>query len=674
MTTYNASAARAFQRYGHGVDAVYDESSGRYLVVYSLNTAAAGAAWRHDVRGFFVDPGRGNATAPFDLAATGNAKEPSSAAVSSAGRLLVTAEEGAKADGWDALPAAAALQTSQSFGVWDLRGLAAGANGPPPVTRLWGAADIEGGHSGHVSALGEDFLIAYGEGRTAVQDDGAGLGPLVGNTVRAWRVASDGSLKEPGPLVVSPDTGGEAKDFWPLVASSADAGNWIVVWQRYPSRQLWSQLVSSAGQVLADPGAVLVASNIMWYHYTVEYSRQLDRFLVLGRMVEAQYPASAQPLGSTGGFLASISPKTGEIDFISTGLLSPVRECKMIFVDAPKTPSQGGNPYGRRRLNRRSGPGDGGSGPPVMRRVEQPAGLWEHVPVSPGEPGYPYASFPDFDPHDDPHGHLAPRQAAPKTVAYVVYPTDVNRLALINVTVTEATPWYNLTVTEFFPGVGTDGYAYQNGTTQLQRVAFHSLTARGMRNTHHSVDAFATGSEVKTGTGDGYQPTPIDPSAADGAFTILAAIFTTLFVLFTFGIGYWKMWEAGDGCFKRCPRKKRSRPPGIQAPTPGPAPQQAMQAYAPPQAQVPEDRVALMHADAQSVADGYGGNGYPPQAGNGYPAQAGNGYPPQAQPQGGNAVYPGVERYLEDPMPRPSEDEFEVPTWDMAVDRRSPVR
>jgi hypothetical protein len=235
--------------------------------------------------------------------------------------------------------------------------------------------------------------------------------------------------------------------------------------------------------------------------------------------------------GLSNGFVAGIQPATGEVEFASMGLPTAVREAKFIFVDKP---------VAKRRLKRRM--------EKRIKKIQNPSGLTEHIIVD-----HPVVECePDFE-HLE---HLDKRQR-PVPTAYVVYPSQPSGLALITVTPTGASPWLNMTTPDTYDGIGSDGYGYDPGSGE--RVAMFANTQAELRATNYSISAFFDGGSPPDSTVDPYAPSYVDSSAGDFAFTILAAILTGAFVLFVFGIGYWKMWEAGDGCFAWCKGKKEKK-------------------------------------------------------------------------------------------------------------------
>lgn len=633
MTNYNATAAILLHKYGRGVDAVYDDASSRYFVVFNQNIANQTRLWAHQIYAFFADPGLNLRLQTVQLTTGGTAKTPSSAAVSSKGRLLVTAEEGARTDGWE-FQDPATLVTSQSFGVWDLQALAnlsgKNATGPPPVVKAWNKTDIPDGHSGHVAALGDNFLIVYGTGRTAVKDDGTGLGGVVGERILAQLVSSDGALSG-GPIPISPDST-ETYDSWPLVAAGrGNANKWLVIWQRYPSRDLYARLVDPDGVLASEP--VLVATGVQWFHYTVEYSRQLSMFLVLGTLIDAK--AGTDPLvqqqGISSGFLAGIDAGTGSVIYAATGLPSVIRESKMVFSDKPVAKR-------RKKLRKRT--------EKQLRKIQNPSGLWEHMVID-----HEIIDTIYLDPQPEEEHSLESRQNKPPT-SYIVYPWQPTGLAMITATPSGASAWLNMSSTTPFDGIGTDGYSYY-GPGNDQRIAMQSMSPIGVTTSNESASSFLAG--VPNGGVNPYEPSPVDSSAGDFAFTILAAILTGVFTVFVFSIGYWKMWESGDGCFKFCPRGGKQKKEKNEAmfaqtqTTANPAlSRQPSVSFAPPV----EDPYAAERAPLMSEQG--------PPVGNGYSGQQQQWTLEEHVTT--NETMPGTEVARS--------ETYDVPTWDFAVSGR----
>src|SRR5207244_3663961 len=123
--------------------------------------------WQHDVYYSWLNPARPVLDVQT-LAADDEAQEPASAAINSRGRILMSCEDG---DG----------DINQRAGLWD-----AALN---PI-RAYPFTIRDGGHSGHVAALGDKFLVLYSEGWI----DGGGVDNLgTGDDVWARIVDNDGN-------------------------------------------------------------------------------------------------------------------------------------------------------------------------------------------------------------------------------------------------------------------------------------------------------------------------------------------------------------------------------------------------------------------------------------------------------------------------------------------------
>lgn len=247
-----AGSAPDHRAWQHGINLLpVDE---RYLLIWSSwgnpPRPRLRGDWEHDIYYSWLDAARPRLHIQT-LVSRPEAQEPASAAVNSRGTLLVTWEDG---DG----------RINQNAQLWDsaLRALRAA----PLRVR-------DGGHSGHVAALGECFLIAYSEGWVA---GGAFLDRGTGQHLHARIVGPDGDL---GPEIdVAIGRGPEQRENWPRVAASGH--NWLVVWQRYPERSLHGALISRDGRVTRRQR---IAQHLSVGHeYDVQYAPGLERFVVLG--------------------------------------------------------------------------------------------------------------------------------------------------------------------------------------------------------------------------------------------------------------------------------------------------------------------------------------------------------------------------------------------------------
>jgi hypothetical protein len=247
--------AEDLRKYQHGIDLV-TAPGGKKLLFWSSSGnppagAANGGAWSHDV---YVSP-VGGALQPRQLIAKDEAQEPVSAAIASDGRIMLTME-----DGWNSKS-----QVTQRFGIYD--------PDMKPV-RPYPQAVAEGGHSGHVAAAGNRFIVFYADGWV----DGGGVDNLgSGKDVLANGYSSDGRLLWRRSVA----TGG--RDWWPLLAASKQRV--LLIWQRYVEGKTHSQLMialldPASGKLLKKP--TLLADGLEYYTYAVTYIPDANRFLITG--------------------------------------------------------------------------------------------------------------------------------------------------------------------------------------------------------------------------------------------------------------------------------------------------------------------------------------------------------------------------------------------------------
>ena len=192
------------------------------------------------------------------------AQEPVSAAMSSQGNILVTYEDGSESD-----------VSEECIGAIQQRyQLFSGALEPRSSVNT---VSVRGGHSGHVAAAGDLFTIAYAEGW--IEGDGFDNAGTA-NDIHVEVVNSRGQPAHHRALAVD---SGNPRDWWPLIAASPRVA--LLVWQRFVPGSRYAKLMFT----VYDPQSnkltseiSLLKSNVLYYHYDVQYLQAINRFLVTG--------------------------------------------------------------------------------------------------------------------------------------------------------------------------------------------------------------------------------------------------------------------------------------------------------------------------------------------------------------------------------------------------------
>ncbi|WP_394752135.1 hypothetical protein [Crenothrix sp.] len=246
--------------YQHGLDFVPLPDGNYYLVWASSGNPPTGAkpdgSWPHDIYYSKINPANPKIT-PQILIANPEAQEPASTAISSDGNIMVTTE-----DGWHT-----PNEVAQRYGVYDLN-----LNPVLPYPRM----AYDGGHSGHVAAVDNHFVIFYSDDWVS----GGGVDNLgSGNDVKALIYSSKG--KPEGAVDVA--VGDASRDWWPLVAGSKTRA--ALVWQRYVDKQTYSSLMMSILDVKQKKLVLKnleIETSVKYYTYSVAYLPSIERFLILG--------------------------------------------------------------------------------------------------------------------------------------------------------------------------------------------------------------------------------------------------------------------------------------------------------------------------------------------------------------------------------------------------------
>ncbi|HDR8878977.1 TPA: hypothetical protein QDA74_004505, partial [Burkholderia territorii] len=245
------------RRFMHGIG-VADAGDGRRWVFFSSSGIVPRGAlrngnWPHDVYVGEWQPGKPRLQHVRMFIGRPEAQEPVSIAQNPHGDIFVTFE-----DGWDTPNV-----VSQRYGLYrrDLKPIKPYPN------------DVEsGGHSGHVAAVGERFVVFY----STDWIDGGGVDNLgTGNGVYVKTYDAEGHVLNHVP--VAP----HRREWWPMVAGSTHRA--LLVWQKYIEHSTDATLEYA----MFDPVTAKLdklgplSDAIQYYVYSTAYVPAVDRFVVV---------------------------------------------------------------------------------------------------------------------------------------------------------------------------------------------------------------------------------------------------------------------------------------------------------------------------------------------------------------------------------------------------------
>jgi len=243
--------------YNHGINAVPDGEGGYRVFFSSSGLVPTGededGNWTHDIYMGRWTPGMARLNPSLFLGKP-EAQEPVDVARSEDGHILMTLE-----DGWDTYG-----EVEQRYAVYDAH---------MHVVVAYPQTVSDGGHSGHVAAVGNRFIIFYSDGWIK----GGGADDLgSGDGVYARIYNSRGQ-----PLRFVP-VGTRKREWWPLIAGGKKHA--LLLWQAYVKGQTYTTLKFS----LLDPttgqfsAPQVLRDGVQYYTYAVQYVTSLDRFIVTG--------------------------------------------------------------------------------------------------------------------------------------------------------------------------------------------------------------------------------------------------------------------------------------------------------------------------------------------------------------------------------------------------------
>ena len=259
-----ARSAEDPRSYMHGIEAVM-LSDGSYRVFFSSTGnpptgPKPNGNWPHDVYESTWRSGDARIATPRLFIRKPEAQEPVSAARTANGRIMLSFE-----DGWNT-----ASEVNQRYGIYN--------DALQPIVAYPKNVKV-GGHSGHVAATDDHFVVFYSEGWV----DGGGVDDLgTGNGVYAKVYRPDGSVRH------AVDVARKAREWWPVLAASGQQV--MLVWQQYVPGELHANLRMAT----LDPGTgqlsepLTIASQLQYYTYAVKYVPSIARFLVTGTHIDGR--------------------------------------------------------------------------------------------------------------------------------------------------------------------------------------------------------------------------------------------------------------------------------------------------------------------------------------------------------------------------------------------------
>ncbi|AOI88728.1 hypothetical protein [Burkholderia pseudomultivorans] len=245
------------RRFMHGIG-VADAGDGRRWIFFSSSGVVPRGAlrsgnWPHDVYVGEWQPGSPHMLRVHTFISRPEAQEPVSIAQNGRGDIFVTFE-----DGWNA-----PQQVSQRYGIYrrDLKPVKPYPN------------DVEsGGHSGHVAAVGERFVVFY----SADWVDGGGVDNLgTGNGVYLKTYDAAGHVLN--HVAVAP----HRREWWPMIAGSPHKA--LLVWQKF----IEGSTDATLDYAMFDPVTAkldklgTLSDAIQYYVYSTAYVPDIDRFIVV---------------------------------------------------------------------------------------------------------------------------------------------------------------------------------------------------------------------------------------------------------------------------------------------------------------------------------------------------------------------------------------------------------
>lgn len=211
-------------------------------------------SWPHDVYVGAWSPTQRRLSDVHIFIRRPEAQEPVSIAQNTEGNIFVTFE-----DGWNT-----PNEVSQRYGVY--------RSNLSPI-QPYPNDVLSGGHSGHVAAVGDHFVVFYSEGWV----DGGGVDNL-GSGKGVYVKVYDGT----GKLLRHADVAAHDRQWWPMVAGSSTKA--LLVWQKYIPGQLVAQLEFAVydpqSGKLERPDDGVDVGRVQYYTYAAAWVPAVNRFVI----------------------------------------------------------------------------------------------------------------------------------------------------------------------------------------------------------------------------------------------------------------------------------------------------------------------------------------------------------------------------------------------------------
>jgi hypothetical protein len=279
--------------YQHGID-FNKRSDGQYVLIWaSSGIPPVGSdnddEWTHDIYYSLINPESPKLN-PVKIISAPGAQEPASSAITSDNRIMVTMEDAYQASN----------ELVQTYAVYDAS--------MKPV-KSYQNKILDGGHSGHVSAVNNRFVVFYSEGWV----DGGGVDQLgSGDDVLLSVYNSSGQQLARKNVSVGEHT----RDWWPMIAGSTDHA--LLLWQRFVDGQTSARLMYKVFNPVTQhwiKKTTKLVNGLKYYSYDVQSIPELGLFLILGTY-------------ETGGGFAFLLTNTGDVVASHTALPAIVREAQ----------------------------------------------------------------------------------------------------------------------------------------------------------------------------------------------------------------------------------------------------------------------------------------------------------------------------------------------------------